>query len=50
MEKNYYEKKVLVSKLYFYCEKEALWEGSSVMEKNFFSYKEASVWKRSSFL
>ena len=49
MEKVYYEKEVLVSKTYFYYEKEALWEGSSVMEKKFFSYKEASVWKRSFF-
>ena len=43
--KNYYEKEVLVSKTYFYYEKEASWEGSSVMEK-LCSYKEASVWKR----
>ena len=31
------EKEVLVSKTYFYYEKEVLWEGSSVMEKKFFS-------------
>ena len=36
MEKIYYEKEVLVSKTYFYSEKEALWEGSSVMEKKYF--------------
>ena len=46
--KIYYEE-VLVSKTYFYYQKEALWEGSSVMEKKFFSYKEASVWKRNFF-
>ena len=34
-----------MSKTYFYYEKEALWEGSSVMEKTLFSYKEASVWE-----
>ena len=47
METIYYEKELLVLKTYFYYEKEALWESSSVMD--IFSYKEASVWKRSSF-
>ena len=59
-EKIYYEKEVLASKTYFYYEKEALWKGSSVMEKilqgsfsmetEFFSVKEVLLWENISIV